>query len=239
MDDTDLRIHLLGVFHVGVGSRQVDDTAWRLKRPAALVKLLALAEGHRLHREQVMDRLWPDLDPKAAAANLRKAVHLARRALDQDEGARWLRSEGDLLALPRDAWVDVHAFESAASDARRSGDLKVYRAALELYTGDLLPEDRYEEWVGPWQDELRTEFVALSMELAGLLEARADLEGAVEALRRVVDLDPLNEEAHVRLIRAYALAGRRRQALDQFARLRTLFDRELGVEPSAAAQRLH
>ncbi|TMK45663.1 MAG: transcriptional regulator, partial [Actinobacteria bacterium] len=156
VDDTDLRIHLLGVFHVGVASRHVDDTAWRLKRPAALVKLLALAEGHRLHREQVMDRLWPDLDPKAAAANLRKAVHLARRALDQDEGARWLRSEGDLLALPRDAWVDVDAFDSAASDARRSGDLKVYRAALELYTGDLLPEDRYEEWVGPRQDELRT-----------------------------------------------------------------------------------
>ena len=44
-----------------------------------MVKLLALAPGHRLHREQLMESLWPDLDPDAAGANLRKALHFARR----------------------------------------------------------------------------------------------------------------------------------------------------------------
>jgi DNA-binding SARP family transcriptional activator len=46
-----------------------------------------LSPGHRLHREQVMDVLWPELDPAAAAANLRKAVHEARRVLDAADGA--------------------------------------------------------------------------------------------------------------------------------------------------------
>src|ERR1700730_6957993 len=74
---TNLRIELLGGFHVTVGARAVSDDAWRRRKPAALLKLLALAPGHRLHREQVMDRLWPELDPWAAAANLRKALHQA------------------------------------------------------------------------------------------------------------------------------------------------------------------
>ena len=61
-----LRIELLGGFRVSVGDRAVADVAWHRRKPAALVKLLALAPGHRLHREEIMDALWPELDPEAA-----------------------------------------------------------------------------------------------------------------------------------------------------------------------------
>jgi len=79
-----LRMTLLGGFQVTVGSGAVPDEAWRLRRPAALLKLLALAPAHRLHREQLMDALWPELAPDAAAANLRKALHHARRTLGSE-----------------------------------------------------------------------------------------------------------------------------------------------------------
>lgn len=73
---------MVGRFGVAVGDAVVPDDVWRRRKPAALLKLLALAPGHRLHREQLMDALWPDLDPGAAAANLRKALHQVRTALD-------------------------------------------------------------------------------------------------------------------------------------------------------------
>ena len=60
---THLRVELLGGFRVIVGGRTVPVEEWRQRKPAAVVKLLALAPGHRLHRDQVMDVLWPDLDP--------------------------------------------------------------------------------------------------------------------------------------------------------------------------------
>src|SRR5215211_7961369 len=96
-----LRIELLGEFRVSVGDRAVADTAWHRRKPAALVKLLALAPAHRLHREEIMDALWLELDPEAAGANLRKALHHARRALDATapDGARLISSDGDLLSL--------------------------------------------------------------------------------------------------------------------------------------------
>jgi hypothetical protein len=55
-----VRIWLLGGFRVSVGSQTIEEGAWRLRKPAALVKLLALAPHHRLQREQIMDLLWPD-----------------------------------------------------------------------------------------------------------------------------------------------------------------------------------
>lgn len=83
-DPFPVRLRLLGDFSVWVGSRAVGEGAWHLRKAKSLVKLLALAPGHRLHREQVMDLLWPDLGRMAASNNLRQALHTGRQALEPD-----------------------------------------------------------------------------------------------------------------------------------------------------------
>ena len=133
-----LRIWLLGRFAAQLADRPVLEEAWHGGRAKAVVKLLALAPGHRLHREQVMDALWPDLAPGPGAANLRKAVHYARRATSPQA----LLSCGEVLVA--EAWVDVDAFEAAA-------DVGDAQAALDLYAGELLPEDRF----APWAEDCR------------------------------------------------------------------------------------
>src|SRR6516162_6109092 len=145
----ELRIDLLGAFHVTVGDRAVASEAWRRRKPAALMKVLALAPGHRLHREQMMDLLWPELDPAAAGANLRKAVHHSRGALDgaAQGGGDLLASAGDVLALDAETVVvDVEQFRALLVAARRGNDVDGYRQAIGRYSGELLPDDRYEEW---------------------------------------------------------------------------------------------
>src|SRR3954468_24066054 len=97
-------VTLLGGFAAAVDGTTVPDTAWRLKKARALVKLLALARGHRLHREQAMDVLWRDLAPAAAANNLHQAVHVARRALGADaiefrDEVLWLTGNVDVDQL--------------------------------------------------------------------------------------------------------------------------------------------
>jgi DNA-binding SARP family transcriptional activator len=151
-----LRIWLLGGFWVSVGSRTIENKEWRLRKAAGLLKLLALAPNKRMHREQAMELLWPNLNPRAAANNLRHVLHNARRILRTGQVAAtsgYLQVRGDLLELRPDTqlctqlcWVDVEAFEEAALAARRAADPATYRAAIDLYAGDLLPEDRYEEW---------------------------------------------------------------------------------------------
>ena len=154
-----VRIGLLGGFRVWVGSRAIGQDAWRLRKASALIKLLALAPSHRLHRERAMDLLWPELGKKAASNNLRQTLYAARRTLTSDkaQGSRYLASEGESLVLcpGGELWVDVDAFQAAAATARRAKDPAAYRAAIELYSGELLPEDRYEEWAERHRHELK------------------------------------------------------------------------------------
>jgi len=153
---------LLGGFAASVDGHPVPDGAWRLRKGRELVKLLALAPGHRLHREQVMDVLWRDREPAAAANNLHQAVYVARRALGRDAIA--LREE----VLRLTAEVDVDRLEIAAADAREGGTRAEYEAALSLYRGELLPENRYDDWVAERREELAELAEALADELAAL-----------------------------------------------------------------------
>src|SRR3954452_12441652 len=113
-------ISLLGGFSAAVDGAPVPETAWRLKKARELVKLLALAPGHRMQREQAMDVLWRDRDPAAAANNLNQAVYIARRALDSE--AIVVRDE----SLQLSADVDVDRLREAADGARRAGTPGAY-----------------------------------------------------------------------------------------------------------------
>jgi DNA-binding SARP family transcriptional activator len=233
------RVELLGGFSVSVGSRTVRHGGWRLRKAAALVKLLALAPGHRLHREQIMNPLWLDFGRKAASSSLRKTLHTARRTLDPDEGSGYLASEDESLALcpGGELWVDVDAFERAAATARRSRDPAAHRAALDLYAGELLPTDRYEAWEER-REGLRRLRLALLFELAGLYEEHGDLASAMEAMQEVLAEQPTDEEAHAGLMRQYALSGNKAQALAQYGRLERAISSELRADPSASSRAL-
>src|SRR2546423_706460 len=142
-----LRIELLGGFRVAVGSNVVDESAWRLRKARALVKLLALIPEHSMHREQAIDALWPALEPGAASNNLRQALFVARRALDTcgDAGAARLGLALDVLALSTNGLhIDIEEFEEAATEADREPSIERIRGAIQLYRGEVLPEDRYE-----------------------------------------------------------------------------------------------
>ena len=83
-------VRLLGGFALAVDGQSVEAGTWRLRKARTLVKLLALAPGPRLHREQVIELLWPDRAPAAAANNLHQVLHVARRQLGGGSDGRLL-----------------------------------------------------------------------------------------------------------------------------------------------------
>ena len=223
-----LRLWLLGGFRAEVGGQPVPEQRWHRRKACSLVKLLALAPGHRLHREQLMDILWPGLPPDAAGANLRKAVHFARQAI----GAEALRSRDDVVWLePGGLWVDVDAFQAAIAAGDAAG-------ALGLFRGDLLPDDRFEPWAEERRELFRMQLFRLALGLAAELEQAEELGRASSVLERVVELDALNEEAHLRLARVQAKAGHRHLALRTCRQIQERLRQELGERPSAEARRL-
>ena len=142
------------------------------------------------------------------------------------------------LGPPESVQVDVDVFATAIKDAWRSPDPAASQQALDLYGGDLLPEDLYEDWAFGRRTTLRTSYLTLLRRLAQLHEQRAALGQAIAALQRLLAAEPLDEDAHAALIRLFALAGRQQQAVAQYDALVSLLDRELGAEPQPATRAL-
>lgn len=227
---TDMRaagavgIHLLGGFRVRVDGVEVGPEAWPSRRSAQLVQLLALREARRMHREEIIEALWPQLGPEAGGANLRKAAHHARQALLCPD-AIVLRG-GQVALLPgRAVAVDAERFERLASAALASGDADACAQAADAYGGELLPGSPYEDWLEAVRTRLRDRHLQL-------LRASGQWQ-------RIAELDSTDEQAHRELMRQALAAGNRPAALSWYGRLRAALERGLGALPSRDVQALY
>ncbi len=240
-----LRIHLLGGFRIARDDQELADADWRLSKARNIIKLLALAPSHQIHREYLIDLLWPDLNPASADNNFHQALHAARRAfgmiLDETMPSPAIRLRQGIVSFHPDIpiWIDIDAFTEVSRAAIGSDDPARYYTAIDLYGGELLPEDRFEEWAAIQREALQQQHLDLLRQVAHLHEARDEATGAIDVYRRIVAVDPVAEGAHVGLMRLYAQTGRRQQALRQFERLRDALAAELDTEPEVATERLY
>jgi DNA-binding SARP family transcriptional activator len=201
-----LRVYLLGRFEVVRDDAPIPAHAWRRRRPADLLKLLALAPGRILSRDQVVETLWPDKDPASGANNLHRALYDLRQIL----GGRWVDIARGEVTLDPAAWVDVDAFDAAAA----RGDLTGLAQAVEVYQGDLCPDDE-DAWLVGRRGALRERFVAAGFPVARAAAADGDVQAALPLLHRLAELRPGEEEAHRIAVRLLAASGRRAEALRQ------------------------
>jgi len=223
-----------------VADRPVAADAWRLRKAKTLVKLLALARGHRLHRDALVTVLWPDRDGASATNNLHQALYVARRALSgTSEALCSLRDDVVLLSDGTMPWLDTDAFEAACRRAHQSRDPQDYRAASELYRGDLLPEDRFEDWTEGPREALSERYLGLLMESAEVLSDQGEHAQVVEIAGAVTAADPFHEGAHRTLMTALAASGRRYEALAVFDRLRETLAEQYAADPEPATRRLY
>ena len=184
------------------GDTPIPEHAWRRRRPADLLLLVAISPDRSLPREEVIATLWPDKDAASGANNLHRALYDLRQIL----GGRWLDIERGQLSLQGDVWLDVDAFERAAA----AGTHERLAEAVALYRGDLVadsPEPRAPHPPPPAARSARTMPPAEEATRAG------DAAIAVPLLRRILDLEPRREGAHRELMRLLALTGRRVEAL--------------------------
>jgi DNA-binding SARP family transcriptional activator len=196
-----------------------------------------------MHRDEVLEALWPEQDPDVAGPNLRVVLHAARRALTmpgvRDNRFLHMRDEQLFLAIDTATWIDVEAFEAQAAIAMRSRQVGDLAASLDLYGGELLPEDRYEDWTTGRRERLRESYLEILIELAAVHEREQHYPAAIDLLRRAILIEPSREAGHVALMRIYWNLGQRQLALRHYGELTRALNTELDVEPEPATQELY
>jgi predicted ATPase/DNA-binding SARP family transcriptional activator len=232
----DVSVGLLGGFSVTVDGQPIDKH-WRLRKAKTLVKLLALAPGHWLHRDIVVESLWPDADPEAASNNLHQIVHNVRRMM----GAESVAIHDDVVRLcPAGGLrVDIDLFEEAAARARRSSNITELQDAIAIWTGPLLPEDQYASWAEEHRERLNETHAALVILLGSKLSERGDHEAALAILEPLALTRPLDEHLNRVLIATLAALGRRWDAVETYEQLRDALEAEYAAEPEPETKALY
>jgi DNA-binding SARP family transcriptional activator len=212
-------VRCLGTFEMAVAGRAVDLGAVK-PRHRALLRLLAARAGRAVHREELVEALWPgEVEPRSAMRNLQVAVSTLRRLIEPDAGrgqAALLVRAGDSyrLALPADADVDVvnvdrgmEAGRAALAAGDPDGAVARWTEALAAYTGDLLPEDGPAEWVVKARERLRFEVAEVAQLLAQLEFDRGRLAEAAAAGERGLQIDRFRDGLWRLVVAAYDAAG--------------------------------
>ncbi len=231
MDQSPDLVHLrlLGGFDLQSGQGMMAIPAGRKVR--ALLACLALSSGRAWPREKLMALLWSSRSDEQARASLRQALAEMRRVLGQPSA---VRAEHDTVSIdPALVAVDAVEFEQLARADK-------WEEAAALYRGPLL--DGHGVRDGAFEDWIRVERTRLHDLAVGVHEQLASSrsgEAAIKAAQQLLALDPAREETHRLLMRLYAAAGQRSQALRQYDHCRDVLQRDLQARPDAETEALH
>lgn len=231
-----LHVQLLGDFRLAYGDTPL--TSVNTSRLKSLLAFLLLHRDSPQSRQHLAFLFWPDTSEEQARANLRNLIHFLKRALPEDESYLVLETQTIQWNPQVQLVLDVEAFTRLTDRTASRANLQ---QAVDLYRGDLLLEC-YDDWIQPEREQLRQVYFNTLNSLIGELEGERDYPGAIVYAQRLVQADPLQENASQWLMRLHAAAGDRARALHVYHSCASLLERELGVEPGeelqAAYQRL-
>jgi DNA-binding SARP family transcriptional activator len=195
------------------------------RRRLAFLAILGASARGSASRDRLVALLWPELDAEGARHRLSDSLYVARRAL----GETAIVPMGDELRLDdAQTRVDVREFERAIDEGQ-------IERAVALYSGPFLDgfhlggEGEFDRWAEQERTRLAQRYVLALKAQASAAERQGHLDAAVEALRRLITLDPLDAQLTLRLMKALELTGNGAAALRHARVHQALRNTELGL----------
>ncbi len=246
-----LRVFTLGDFRVLRGQEPIPPDGWRRFKARQLFQLLVTFHPQPLEREQILEHLWPEVPPQAAARNFKVALNAVYNALEPTrppghESAYIQRQDTTYRLRPgADLWLDASAFRADLDEADRLWErdpdqaTRLAARALSLYQGEYLPDARYEPWATMERENLAVRFLHAGDRLCQYLLSQGQLEEVIELCGRLLRQDNCWERAYRYLMQAYARCDDFGQVARVYRRCEDTLQDELGVEPSPETRQLY
>ncbi|MDG0811661.1 response regulator [Cohnella rhizosphaerae] len=226
-----LQVQLLGEIQVSVEGK--GRLKWRTSKEKELFAYLAVHYGSRIHRDVLLDELWPDEHYQKAKVYLHTCVSYLRRDFRQMgmEDAVIYEDEKYSLA-PQLERSDYREFVAAAAGLLQTGgnNAEQLERTVNLYSGRLFRSEDY-QWA---DDEIRHTEAAIEaqlLRLTQLYEEQRDYGRMIAAGRRLLQHSPYNEEAYRTLMKAYAGSGKHDEVYRVYEEMERRLD-ELQIQAS-------
>lgn len=244
-----IRCRSFGVFQVFRGTEAVPDKDWKTKKVRYYFAYLASQWGSYQADDVIIEEFWPNKSKDKGKQNLYWASSILRKCVGGDEESlkNLLERREESLRLNPEVlyWHDLQEFESlldSGKKAVRDEDWVKARHFLsqmaEICTGPYL-----EGYRQAWAEQKRAQISLRHQEglknLAHCCLQLEDYSGALEAARRLLELDPSIETGHEYAMRAFIGDGNFTRAIQQFEQCHKILSDEYGLEPSPEMQSLY
>ncbi len=235
-----IRAEAFGGPRVTVRGHQVADLEWRSERSKEMFFYL-LHHGKPLRKEQIANDLWPDLDPKRLNSAFHSTLYRLRKAIDPqvvmqtDDGYQ----VNPTFEIAYDA-TEFDGYTQGSDSAPAESEIWAEQlvAAVALYRGPFA-ETFDSDWANDARRRYEDRFLSCLLSLASHFERSGDTEQVVRLGDAVSNIDPVNEEAALYVMRAQARAGHLDLATRAYRRLQNAMLDDLGEEPSEQLQKLY
>ena len=192
-----IEIRLLGTPAVLSGGQPLSSGS---RKATALLAYLAMRPDEPASRDHLAGLLWRDSDNEQARANLRQALTQLRR-LFRDAGLDAIKTSGDDVMLSSHG-LSIDAHQLAGADTLPEGSrLRLDKEFLEGFT---IAEPEFEQWLTAQRESLRSRARLIHELCADEAIENRQVDRAIDHLSRALNLDPLQEQIHRRLMELLA-----------------------------------
>jgi len=243
-----LLVYCLGQFRVYKNDQLIDK--WPGNKCKQVLKYLVVHRDIPVNQEILMEEFWPGMDAKGARRNLYQAVYNLRQALQIDEGeenASYVLTEDNHYRLnPKlEIWVDSEAFNSYYQNAlsllgagHQKQAIQELEAAENLYQGEFLAEDRYEDWPLVHRENLKNAYLDTLGQLSQHFYTGGQFAMSIYYCHKILAEDKCREDVHRRVMLCYLNLDQPHLALRQYHTCVEALQEELDVPPMQATKEL-
>lgn len=221
---------------------------WDTLKGLSILKYLVAHHGTPIAKDVLIDVFWPDADPESARRSLHQAIYRLRQTLKREEpdfqpihfeNECYLLGGGIHLRFDFEEFVrNAQTGRQLEAQGRADEAAAIYQRAEELYLGDFMESDVYEDWAGPIREHYRSLYLGLADHLSEYYWRRGHHLAAIEICQKILARDNCNEQAHRRLMRCFQNQGQRGLAIRQYRLCVETLKSELEVAPAAETQSL-
>lgn len=241
-----LQAHLFGAFRVYQSDQLIH--AWPNGKSQLLMKYMLLHRHYPIPKERLMALFWPELELSSARNNLNVTIYSLRQILPKPyaEFSHILFKQDCYYLNPLlDIWTDVEAFDDHLASAKKLQHHKQqeeaiaqYALASSLYKGDILPEERYDDWVVTLRQHYQSAYLEVLYTLLHHFSHVGEYKNCIDMAQKILVVDCCDEYAHRLLIQSYRRLGQRHLAIRQYHQYVDVIKRELELSPSDEIQQL-
>ncbi len=248
-----LRIQLFGTFQLWRDGELLPPQAWKRRKTQTLLKILLLERGQTFTQDQLVEWLFPDAHPFKALQNLHGRISELRKLLESDlmKGTDSMfilsPSKGHYQFNPQiECKIDTEIFQTKFKQGNTYLDeqdlikaSKYFQQAIDVYQGDYLQEDRYEDWAIFHHQQWQQRYLDALIKLAECQMAQSQYQQAIALIDRGMKIDVSREQLYRTLMQCYAHLGELGEVGKVYQRCVQVLQDELQVQPARQTEQLY